>query len=320
MEGKGLQQVEINSFDLHYEDYRMKNKVDEGALCASIAEHGIREPLQGVDTKESSPSQGGLSGLGGKDGRKILLNGFKRYRCAKKMGIMIVPYSSLGNDETFGIIQLIRIANSKSLTILEQAKLIEELRSVQKLCVGEIARLLEKSKSWVSMRVGLTKEISKEVMEKLFKGEFPVYSYMYTMRQFMRMNRISKKEIDEFVRLTAGKSLSVREIERLAHGYFQGSEEFREQLRNGNLSWIMRRRPKNNQNPEALNETERTAIRELDLVLKYMQRVIRVLPDTRIGKGGEFYAQANILSGGIIREMATFTKTIKELYDRSGEM
>lgn len=313
MEEKGLQQVEINSFDLRYEGYRMKNKVAEGALCASIAEHGIREPLQGVDRKE---------------GRKILLNGFKRYRCAKKMGIGIVPYSSLGNDETFGIIQLIRIANSKSLTILEQAKLIEELRSVQKLCVGEIARLLEKSKAWVSMRVGLTKEISKEVMEKLFKGEFPVYSYMYTMRQFMRMNSINKKEIDEFVRLTAGKSLSVREIDRLAHGYFQGSEEFREQLRNGNLKWIMRRMPKNNQNPEALNEAERTAIREMEIVLKYMQRIIRVLPDTRIGesplvwegKGGEFYAQANILSGGIIREMEMFTKTIKELYDRSGEM
>lgn len=212
---------------------------------------------------------------------------------------------------------------------------IEELRSVQKLCVGEIARLLEKSKAWVSVRVGLTQEISKEVMEKLFKGEFPVYSYMYTLRPFMRINKISRKEADEFVRLTAGesplvweeKSLSVREIDRLAHGYFRGGEEFREQLRNGNLNWIMRRMPENNQNSESLNETERTAVRELEIVLKYMQRIISSqirglsykMPDTRLGRGGEFHAQVNILAGGIIREMEKFTKTIKELYDRSGQ-
>ncbi|MDI6795113.1 MAG: hypothetical protein QME81_19980, partial [bacterium] len=101
----------------------MKQEGVEKGLLSSILEHGIREPLEGIDTK---------------DGR-ILLNGFKRYRCAKKLRISIVPYTSLGSDEAMGIIQLIRISNEKSLTILEQAALIDDLKKVHGMNVSEIA-------------------------------------------------------------------------------------------------------------------------------------------------------------------------------------
>ena len=146
-----VEQVEISSFDLRYESYRLKNPRAEKLLLASIAEHDIRDPLQGVDTKAKESGSGSVS--------HILLNGFKRYRCAKKLGIGIVPYSSLDSDEASGIIKFIRDANSRSLTILEQAKLIDELHTVHKMCVSEIAVLLERSKSWVSVRIGMISEM-----------------------------------------------------------------------------------------------------------------------------------------------------------------
>jgi len=74
--------VEISSFDLRYESCRMKNKAAERRLLFSILKHCIRNPLQGVDTKHG----------------RILLNGFKRYRSTKKLGMGIVPYGSLGTD------------------------------------------------------------------------------------------------------------------------------------------------------------------------------------------------------------------------------
>ncbi len=76
----------------------------------------------------------------------------------------MVPYSSLGNDEAFGIITLIRIATAKTLNILEQAKLIDELNKVHQLSVSEIARLLDKSNGWVGMRLGMIKQMSEVVM------------------------------------------------------------------------------------------------------------------------------------------------------------
>ena len=186
-----VDQVEISSFDLRYEDCRLKSPRTEKLLLSSILDQGVRDPLQGVDVC----------------GQRILLDGFKRYRCAKKLNIGIVPYVCLGDDEVCGIIDLIRISNVKSLGILEQARLIEELKQTHNMRNWEIAILLEKSKPWVSMRSGIVGEMSEYVRQKVFNGELPVYSFMYTLRRFIRMNVIKKSEIDEFVRSVAGKIL-----------------------------------------------------------------------------------------------------------------
>jgi predicted transcriptional regulator len=191
------EQIEIESLDLRFEHHRLKSPGAEKVLLASILESGIRDPLQGVN----------------KEGSRILLNGFKRYRCAKKLNIGIVPYMSLGNDEAYGIIELLRISNTKSFSILEQAILIDELNSIYKMCNSDIAAILEKSKSWVSVRMGIIRQMSALVREKVFNGEFPVYSYMYTVRQFMRINSIKKEEIDQFVSAVSGKGLSLRDID-----------------------------------------------------------------------------------------------------------
>ncbi len=176
-------EVEISSLDLRYERLRMKNRTQEGRLLSSIAERGIDEPLEGVETQ----------------GARVLLNGFKRYRCALKLGIETVPYISMGEDEASGIVALLRISKTKSLSILEQAGFVDELRTLQNLSVAEIAELLSRSKAWVSMRVGLIGEMTETIRKKLFSGGFPVYPYMYTLRSFMRMNAVSKQEIETFV-------------------------------------------------------------------------------------------------------------------------
>ncbi len=69
-------------------------------------------------------------------------------------------YTSLGNDEVCGIIDLIRISNVKGLGILEQARLITELKQVHHMGNAEIALMLEKSKSWVSMRSGIVGDMT----------------------------------------------------------------------------------------------------------------------------------------------------------------
>ena len=67
--------VELSSLDLRYEGHRLRDHAREAKLLASIAERGMEDPLEGVDTP---------------DGR-FLLNGFKRYRCAQKLGLACVP-------------------------------------------------------------------------------------------------------------------------------------------------------------------------------------------------------------------------------------
>jgi hypothetical protein len=298
----GTRQVEISSFDLRYERCRLKSSVAEKALLSSILDHGIRDPLQGVETE---------------GGCRILLDGFKRYRCAKKLSIGIVPYHCLGEDEAFGIITLLRIANAKGRSILEQARLIDELRTVHKMSVSEIARLLEKSKAWVSVRAGITNQMSKCVAKSIFGGQFPTYSYMYTLRQFMRINSVKKEDIDDFVRSVAGKGLSTRDIEILANGYFKGGEDLRQQIRNGNITWGLSRL-KDTSVTKDCTQVEQRMLKDLEIVQKYMQRVINRSKDDRY-KTGSFYAQVNLLTGGILRQMNILARSIKELHDKSGQ-
>ncbi len=297
-----MEHIELSSLDLRYENCRIKSRGYEKILMGSIAEQGIRDPLQGVDTQEV----------------RILLDGFKRYRCAKRLGIGIVPYCLLGTDEAGGIISLLRIANAKSLTILEQATLIDKLMNEHGMSNGEIAGNLEKSKSWVSVRAGIIGEMSECVRKKLFSGQFPTYSYMYTLRQFIRINRATKKEVDEFVTLVSGKHLSIRNIEVLAYGFFKGSEEFRQQIRSGNISWGLSRLRESSAHTTACSELERSMLKDLEITQVYLQRVICKSRDLRY-KTSSFYSQAHLLSGGIIRQMKPFTQAIGAFHDRSGQ-
>jgi predicted transcriptional regulator len=295
-------EIELAALDLRYESYRMKNPAAEARLLAALAERGIEEPLQGVDHTSQS----------------ILLNGFKRYRCAVKLGMSMAPYTSLGEEEAAAILSLLRVSNDYALSILEQAAFLDQLRQLEPSSVADLAERLSRSKAWVSMRLGLIAEMSPRVREKIFSGAFPVYPYMYTLRQFMRMNGVGKKEIEEFVLALSGKKLSVREIEQLAHGYFRGPASLRQAIREGHpgqVLEVLRRVP---EDPDGCNEFERVLRRDLEVTQKYMQRVMGKSEDRRL-KTPAFHAQANLLTAGILSQARAFCDSVRKLHDRSGQ-
>jgi ParB/RepB/Spo0J family partition protein len=272
--------VERMSLDLRYQTHRLRNDAAEARLLASVAERGIQQPLRGVDTPQ----------------RRLLLDGFKRCRCAEKLNIECVPYVSLGEEEATGIASLMRVTEQKTLSILEQARFVLELLSMHDMSMADVAETLSRSKAWVSMRCGLLKEMPQAVQEILFRGAFPVYSYMVTLRPFMRMNGVGPKEIEQFVQATAGGRLSVREIELLAHGY------------------LMQAVP---EDPEGCSDFERTLLRDLEQLLKLIGRVVTRCDDPRL-KTCAFHAQANLLVASLLSRRELFFKTMEEFHDRSG--
>ena len=215
-------EVELSQLDLRYEGYRLKQPGLEERLLASIAQRGIQEPLEGVHL----------------DPDFVLFNGFKRYRCALKLHIHHARFVALGADEADAILNLLRSSNHRTLSLIEQAGFIDELKQNRHLSMAQIAEQLSRSKAWVSMRLGLIAEMSPAVREHLFAGAFPLYSYMYTLRQFMRMNGVHRDQVDAFVGAVAGRNLSVRQIEQLAHGFFRGPQSFREEILKGNLRYF----------------------------------------------------------------------------------
>jgi len=185
------------------------------------------------------------------------------------------------------------------------------------MSVADIAQTLSRSKGWVGMRLGLITGMSERVRAKLFSGAFPVYSYMYTARQFMRMNGVRKQEVDEFVEAVSGRKLSIREIEQLARGYFRGPDSFRTEILSGHLGVVLDQMRHAPENAEGCNQIERVLLKELEWVQRGMMRVTGKGSDKRL-KTPAFSAQANILTGGILNRIDAFTHTLRQIHDRTG--
>lgn len=296
-----MEDVEISQIDTSLERIRIRDKAVQKALLDSIIENGIREPL-----KCAAPPQG----------RLILLDGFKRLRCAATLGITAVPVTSLGSDEPTAILQLLRLSTAKTLNPLEQAALVDELHQAHTMSVSQIAHHLQRSPAWVSLRLGLVAGMSEIVKEAVFAGRFPVRAYMYTLRSFTRVKTIKKSEIDAFVTAVSGKSLSVRALDVLAHGFFRGGPDVREQIACGNLDWTLNqlKQQPDSESP-SLNEWESRALRGLNLVQGCIARVPHQLKDSRL-KSASFFSEADLLAEGILNGVDFFTKTVRWFHDQ----
>ena len=293
--------VERSSLDLRYEGYRLRNVAAEARLLASISERGIEEPLCGVDTPQS----------------RVLLDGFRRNRCAMQLGIECVPYVSWGEDAVQGIASLLSARRQRTLTILEQARFVDELLNTQEMTLADVAELLSRSKAWVSTRRNLLQAMSPAIQQILFRGAFPVYSYMATLRPFMRMNDVDPQDIDSFVQAVAGTKLSVREIELLAHGYFRGTASLRQAIDQGHWKWTLDQMQAVGEDPAGLSEFERGLLRDIERLLQVMQSVMTRCDSPRLETRG-FYAQANLLLASLLGRRESFFKKMEEFHDRSG--
>lgn len=293
--------IELNTLDLRYQDYRLRDDAREARLLSCIAQRGIEEPLEGVDTPAG----------------RLLLNGFKRFRCAKKLYLGAVPYVSLGDEEAAGILMLMRTRTDKGLGILEQAKFVVDLLTIHGMDLADVAETLGRSKGWVSMRSTLLNEMSEEIQNILFAGKFPVYCYMYTLRPFRRMNGVTGEEIERFIQAVSGKRLSVRDIELLAQGYFRGPDSLREAIGQGKLNWSLEHMKNVPDDLEGCNDFERVLLKDLQVVQKLMQRIMAKCHNDSL-QSRAFFAQANLLLGSLLTKLKPFGERMKEFHDRSG--
>ena len=144
-----------------------------------------------------------------------------------------------------------------------------------------------------------------------------MYSYLYTLRTFRRMNGVTQEQIERFVKAVAGKRLSVRDIEHLARAYFLGPASLREAIEAGKLSSSLEQMKSVPNDVEGCNEFERLLLKDLELAGKYLRHVITKCQDPRL-KSRAFHAQAHLLSGGLLSSFDFFRERMKDFHDRCG--
>jgi hypothetical protein len=296
-----VREIELNTLSRKYESFRLKNKYREQQLLTSILENGIREPLACIKKSEEN---------------YILLDGYKRLRCLCKLKLNLVPVTSIGNDDEEAIFQLIIQSNNKALQTIEQSCFLDELHKRFCLSVSQMAERLSVSPAWVSVRLGILEEMSEVVKQKVFSGDFPVRSYMYTLKPFTRVN--NQHRINSFVTKVSGKQLSTRDIETLAYGYFRGGSKVKEQIEQGNLDWTLRTlRGKTGSITQdtSLNSKERAALSDFELLQKYLHKAIRHLHDP-VSATVDFEKNLRLLLGGISDLLKKLEKQIGEFHEK----
>ena len=221
------------------------------------------------------------------------------------------------NKRVFLDLKLHDIPSTVARAVARARVLEVDLLTLHNMTLLEVAQTLRRSKAWVSMRRGLWEEMSPAIQELLFAGAFPVYSYMYTLRRFRRMNAISADQIERFVQSLAGKQLSVREIELLAQAYFRGPVSLRDAIDAGKFGWSLEQMRNVPEDREGCSQPERVLLKDLQILHKYMRRVMTKCADSRLASRG-FYAQANLLAGGLLSSLQPFQERIQEFHDRSG--
>ena len=294
--------IELADLDLRYEVCSLRDPAREKRLLNSILERGIREPLLGIDGEDT----------------RILLDGFKRRRCAEKLRIGIAPWRSLGTDAIEAIAGLVRLSEARRPGLLEQAAWIDELKGSFGMSGAQVASLLEKSPAWVSVRSGILASMSEKVRGRIFKGLFPAWSYLYTLRKFTRVNRGRDDLVERFVESVSGKGLSVRDIGILAEGWFNGSDEFRRQIEDGNVAWCLNSLKEPACNSQDCTGRELEILANLERTGKCIRRFLADCADCDQGSGS-FFAQANLLSGNILKMKDAFSREMRRLHDRSGQ-
>ena len=250
----------------------------------------------------------------------VLLDGFKRFRCARKLGYTCLPAIIIAQDVLAGIYQLIRQSETTSLNSIEEACLIDVLHNQYSLSASQIAHKLGRSNSWVSLRLGLRAEMSDTVREKILSGAFPLRAYMYCLRKF---TRVKAKDVDAFVLALSSKGLGTRDIFLLAHTYFViGAEVVRKQILTGNIDQTLRMLKTTIKDRGARGKfdgMESALIDDLEECRKHIDCVVAKAETAFTWKNPQFALRMNLLCAVLIGREKKFFKIVKRFYDQSGQ-
>jgi hypothetical protein len=290
--------------DLRFEHLRQRDYQAESVLLESIRLSGISTALVAIsDTSRQRP---------------VLIDGFKRCRCAGKLGIDIVPLQSIDADVKTGLLLFLRQCRQQGLTDLEYATLIDHLHKSHAMSLSAIASFLGCSVAWVSLRHRLLEQMSQTVRCLILSGKLPLRCWMYAIRPFTRVKGVDPPAVDRFVGAVAGKGLSTRHLFLLTHAYFTGSARIRQRIEDGHLQQVLRAT-----GGSAINGPTRTTpvaqiIEELGQARCTIDRLIATLPHAQPGDDATCL-ESNLIAGVILRSLRRFARIIKEYYDRTGQ-
>jgi ParB/RepB/Spo0J family partition protein len=197
-------ELELHQLELRYEGLRKRHPAQERQLLASLAEIGQQLPIVVI----------------GEATRYVVIDGYKRLRALRRLARDTVRGTRWEMSEVEALLMERRL-RCASEDALDQAWLMAELQERFGLSLEELARRFERSKSWVSRKLGLIHSLPASVHDQVRSG---VLSAHAAMKYLLPLARANATAATDLVKAIASWKPTSRQVGVLCTGWRSGSE------------------------------------------------------------------------------------------------
>lgn len=167
-------ELALDCLDLRYGRLRRRYPQAEKRLIVSLEEIGQQSPVIVV--------------AGAEPGRYVLIDGRKRVRALRRIKADVVKAVIWEMGASQALVAAYQLQDGTGWNALEEAWLVWELVRSAGLSASEAGRRLERSKAWVSGRLGLVESLPEAVQEGVRSGKIGAYTATRYLLPFARAN------------------------------------------------------------------------------------------------------------------------------------
>ena len=203
--------LELHQVDLPYEALRRRDPRRERQLRDSLAEHGQASPVVVLP----------------RDGRYVLLDGYKRFRALRSLRRDLVWAVPWDIEEAEALLLEGLMRGSRAESPLEQGWLLSELRLRFGMGLEELGRRFDRTAAWVSRRLALVRELPEWIQDHVRAGRL---SPDVAMKVLVPLSRGKAPDALRFTEVLIRARLSTREAQAVYAGWTRGKAETRARI------------------------------------------------------------------------------------------
>ncbi|MEK7110017.1 MAG: ParB N-terminal domain-containing protein [Patescibacteria group bacterium] len=254
-------EIGLETLELKYEGLRSRRPAQEKKLLACLDEAGQQSPIIVVRSAVA--------------GRYIVIDGHKRVRALKRLKMDVANASAWEMDDAEALVRTYQMDSQGRRDAFEEGWLVAQLHRVWKWNLGEVAKRLLRSKSWVSKRLALVEELPEWMAEEVLSGRIGAHAAANFLAPLTRGNAEEGKLLAERIR---GLGLTNRQIGELYACYRTSGALVRRKIVE-DPALFLRAKAAARHGDAQLGEKESWCVKNLELVGNVSLSLARGLPE-----------------------------------------
>ena len=270
--GHSRLKLELWQLDLRYEGLRIVTPPRQGRILASLAEHGQQSPVLVVRAANGD--------------NYVLIDGYRRIEALQKLGQDTLEALVLPMSEAEALVYGLREARGSKRSALEEGWWIRELVEHHRFNLDRIAVSLERSKSWVSRRLALVKQLPEPVQTRVRRGKICPHA---AMRYLVPLARANKGACERLTEHMGNTRLSARQMGKLYVAWRRAERSERNRLEENPLLYLkaLEELERNPAHAEQATADHGNLLKDLEILIRVCHRIRQALHEGKSSAAGE---------------------------------